>query len=139
MTDMDLSPRNPVDPAGPVRRRKRKWMPVMVLGLVVVAGGFVVTKLLNDAVDYYCNVDEVGVRDGCDAHGEWIRFVELYLGLYGLSPDDRILCCLQFFYNDPPWLFLTSLRAGAPLDVSERRGGSRSMERMAEAEHRGQS
>ncbi|MGB0114838.1 MAG: cytochrome c maturation protein CcmE [Ilumatobacteraceae bacterium] len=65
--DMDLSPRHRVDPAAPVRARRRNWMPILVLGLVVVAGGFVVTKLLNDAVDYYCNVDEVGVRDGCDA------------------------------------------------------------------------
>ena len=41
-------------------------MPILVLGLVVVAGGVVVTQFLTSAVDYYCNVDEVGVRDGCD-------------------------------------------------------------------------
>ena len=64
-TDMDLSPRTPVDPAGRVRR-KRNWLPVLVLGLVVIAGGVIVTQFLTQAVDYYCNVDEVGERSGCD-------------------------------------------------------------------------
>jgi cytochrome c-type biogenesis protein CcmE len=27
----------------------------------------IVTQFLRSAVDYYCNVDEIGVRDGCDA------------------------------------------------------------------------
>ncbi len=40
---------------------------MLVLGLVVVAGGVIVVQFLTSAVDYYCNVDEVGVRDGCDA------------------------------------------------------------------------
>ncbi len=65
MNDMDLSPRSPVEPATPVRR-KRNWLPLLVLGLVVVAGGVIVTQFLTQAVDYYCNVDEVGRRSGCD-------------------------------------------------------------------------
>jgi crotonobetaine/carnitine-CoA ligase len=69
----------------------------------------------------YYTSGTTGPPKGCMVgHDYWIRFVELYLGLYGLGPQDRILCCLQFFYNDPPWLFLTSLRAGVPL-VSMRR------------------
>jgi len=64
-SDMDLSPRTPVGPAAPVRR-KRNWLPMLVLAMVVVAGGVIVTQFLTQAVDYYCNVDEVGVRDGCD-------------------------------------------------------------------------
>ena len=64
-SDLDLSPRTPVGPAAPVRR-KRNWMAFAVLGLVVVAGGVIVTQFLTQAVDYYCNVDEVGTRDGCD-------------------------------------------------------------------------
>ncbi len=39
---------------------------MVVLALVVVAGGVIVTQFLTSAVDYYCNVDEVGVRGGCD-------------------------------------------------------------------------
>jgi len=64
-TDMDLSPRTPVDAATRVRR-KRNWLPLLVLGLVVIAGGVIVTQFLTQAVDYYCNVDEVGRRSGCD-------------------------------------------------------------------------
>ncbi len=66
MTDIDLSPRSPVDPADVPVRRRRRWVPMVVLALVVVAGGVIVTQFLTSAVDYYCNVDEVNVRDGCD-------------------------------------------------------------------------
>lgn len=62
----DLSPRT--GPAtSTTSRRKRRWMPLVVLGLVLVAGGVIVTQFLRSAVDYYCNVDEVGERSGCDA------------------------------------------------------------------------
>ncbi len=66
MTDMDLTPRNEQPHAGS-SRRKRNLVPMLVLALVVVAGGVIITQFLSSAVDYYCNVDEVGVRDGCDA------------------------------------------------------------------------
>jgi cytochrome c-type biogenesis protein CcmE len=62
---LDLSPREPVGPARS-KRAKRNWLPLLVLGLVVVAGGVIVTQFLTQAVDYYCNVDEVGDRNGCD-------------------------------------------------------------------------
>jgi cytochrome c-type biogenesis protein CcmE len=39
---------------------------MLVLVLVIVAGGVMVTQFLGSAIDYYCNVDEIGVRDGCD-------------------------------------------------------------------------
>ena len=45
----------------------RRWMSLVVLGLVLVAGGVIVTQFLRSAVDYYCNVDEIGKRSGCDA------------------------------------------------------------------------
>jgi cytochrome c-type biogenesis protein CcmE len=67
MADLDLTPRAaPGEPNGRSRKR-RNWIPMLVLGLVLVAGGVIVTQFLTSAVDYYCNVDEVGVRDGCDA------------------------------------------------------------------------
>lgn len=62
---MDLSPREVV-PTAQGRKRKRPWLAYGVLGLVVVFGGVLVTQFLTNAVDYYCNVDEVGVKDGCD-------------------------------------------------------------------------
>jgi len=67
MTEMDLTPRGPADPAASAPRAKRKWLPMVVLALVLVAGGVIVTQFLTSAVDYYCNVDEIGVRDGCDS------------------------------------------------------------------------
>jgi len=63
----DLSPRTPDATARSARRRQRTWLPLVVLALVLVAGGVLVTQFLRSAVDYYCNVDEVGVRSGCDA------------------------------------------------------------------------
>ncbi|MBI4885124.1 MAG: cytochrome c maturation protein CcmE, partial [Actinobacteria bacterium] len=61
---MDLSPRE-VIPTAP-RGRKKPWFAYAVLALVLVAGGVVVAKFLSSALDYYCNVDEIGVKDGCD-------------------------------------------------------------------------
>jgi cytochrome c-type biogenesis protein CcmE len=62
--ELDLSPR-------PAPRRspgvQRRWLPLLLLGVVVAAGGVILVKFLGSAVDYYCNVDEVGERDGCDA------------------------------------------------------------------------
>jgi len=66
-TTTDLRPRT--GPADGATRAptKRRWLPMVVLGLVLVAGGVIVTQFLRSAVDYYCNVDEVGTRSGCDA------------------------------------------------------------------------
>ena len=66
MSDMDLSPRTSETGGGAPARKKRNWLPIVVLALVVVAGGVIITKFLNESVDYYCNVDEIGVRDGCE-------------------------------------------------------------------------
>jgi len=62
---VDLSPREVV-PTAVGRRRKRPWLAIAVLVVVLVGGGVLVAKFLTSAVDYYCNVDEVGVKDGCD-------------------------------------------------------------------------
>jgi cytochrome c-type biogenesis protein CcmE len=62
----DLSPRTGPDSGVVLSRPRRKWLPMIVLAAVLVAGGVIVTQFLRSAVDYYCNVDEVGVRAGCD-------------------------------------------------------------------------
>jgi cytochrome c-type biogenesis protein CcmE len=41
-------------------------MPIVVVVAAMCAGGVVVTKFLTSAIDYYCNVDEVGSRAGCE-------------------------------------------------------------------------
>jgi cytochrome c-type biogenesis protein CcmE len=66
VSTIDLTPRS--DPgAPPPPKRRRRWAPLVVLALVLVAGGVIVTQFLRSAVDYYCNVDEIGRRDGCEA------------------------------------------------------------------------
>ena len=60
---LDLSPRTSVA-TGP-RRRQRRWGPIVMLALVLVAGGVVITQFLGNALDYYCNADEVGVKKDC--------------------------------------------------------------------------
>jgi carnitine-CoA ligase len=74
----------------------------------------------------YYTSGTTGPPKGCMVgHDYWLRFVELYLRLYGMTATDRLLCCLQFFYGDPPWLLLTSLHAGAPLIAMRRFSVSR--------------
>jgi cytochrome c-type biogenesis protein CcmE len=63
----DLSPRTQPEPLEHGAGRRRRWMPMVLLGLVLVAGGVIVTQFLRSAIDYYCNVDEIGTRSGCDA------------------------------------------------------------------------
>lgn len=65
---LDLTPR-PADTAGtPKRRNTRKWVSISVLVLVIAGGGVVLTKFLTSSLDYYCNVDEVGSKSGCEAN-----------------------------------------------------------------------
>lgn len=64
--DVDLSPRAAVPTATAVRTRNRRIVPIVVLALAVVAGGVIVTQFLSSAVDFFCNVDEVGEREGCE-------------------------------------------------------------------------
>lgn len=61
----DLTPRTGPTDSAAVARRRRRWLPMVVLGLVLVSGGVIVTQFLRSAVDYYCNVDEIGERSGC--------------------------------------------------------------------------
>ena len=65
MSTIDLTPRD--DQGAPAPRKRRRWAPLVLLALVLVAGGVIVTQFLRSAVDYFCNVDEIDVRDGCEA------------------------------------------------------------------------
>lgn len=64
---MDLSPRTEApESTSSTSTPRRRWVPIIVLALVLVAGGMLVTQFLRSAVDYFCNVDEIGQRDGCE-------------------------------------------------------------------------
>jgi cytochrome c-type biogenesis protein CcmE len=64
-TGLDLTPRTSAGSGSGTVRRKRHWGAFVVLGVVLVVGGIVVTKFLTQSLDYYCNVDEVGVKSNC--------------------------------------------------------------------------
>ncbi len=63
---MDLSPRQTTTTATLPPPRRRNWRAIVLLVVVLVAGGIVVTKFLTSAIDFYCNVDEVGQKSGCE-------------------------------------------------------------------------
>ena len=58
---MDLTPR-PTEPS----KKRRRLIQIVLLSLVGVGGVVIVTQFLTSAIDYYCNVDEIGVRSGCE-------------------------------------------------------------------------
>jgi cytochrome c-type biogenesis protein CcmE len=64
---VDLSPRQTSTLERVAPPRRRNWTAYALLVLVLVAGGVVVTKFLTSAIDFYCNVDEVGHKSGCEA------------------------------------------------------------------------
>jgi cytochrome c-type biogenesis protein CcmE len=58
---VELTPRTLDEPAPPPRSgrsKARRWLPLAVLGLVVVALGVVMVKGLSDATVYFRNADE---------------------------------------------------------------------------------
>jgi len=59
---VDLTPR----PTSEAPRNKRRIIPAVIAGFAVAAGIAIVALFLTSSIDYYCNVDEVGVREGCD-------------------------------------------------------------------------
>ena len=63
---MDLSPRQTTTTATLPPPRRRNWKAFALLIVVLIAGGVVVTKFLTSAIDFYCNVDEVGHKSGCE-------------------------------------------------------------------------
>jgi crotonobetaine/carnitine-CoA ligase len=74
----------------------------------------------------YYTSGTTGPPKGCMVdHAYWLRFAGLYKELYGLKKSDRILCCLQFFYADPPWQVILSLHTGVPLVCMRRFSVSR--------------
>jgi cytochrome c-type biogenesis protein CcmE len=62
---VDLSPREAAAPKAATK--KRRWGAIIALSLVLIGGGVIVTKFLTSAIDYYCNVNDIGVKDGCEA------------------------------------------------------------------------
>ena len=104
-TPVDLTPRPA--PEGATAKRRRRWLPSLVLVLVIGAGAVVVTQFLTSAIDYYCNVDEVGVKDGCDP-GRRLR-IQGVVDEGSVANDGVVTSFTVSFMGSFGWLFTRSL------------------------------
>ncbi len=79
-----------------------------------------------DIANVYYTSGTTGLPKGCMIdHEHWLRQIDVDLRLHPKGPDDRILCCLQFYYMDPGLLFLMSLHGGGPMVTMRRFSVSR--------------
>jgi len=79
-----------------------------------------------DLTNIFYTSGTTGPPKGCAVgHDYWIRFAALMAELYGITAADRMICCLQFFYNDPPWMLLLALQSGTSMVVMRRFSVSR--------------
>ncbi len=80
----------------------------------------------GDLTNIFYTSGTTGPPKGCAVgHDYWIRFAELMAERFSFTGTDRMICCLQFFYNDPPWMLLLALNAGTSMVVMRRFSVSR--------------
>jgi crotonobetaine/carnitine-CoA ligase len=80
----------------------------------------------DDITNVYYTSGTTGPPKGCMVdHEWWLRTVDIDLRLHPKGPDDRMLCCLQFYYADPGWQVLAALQCGGAVVVMRRFSVSR--------------
>ena len=80
----------------------------------------------GDLTNIFYTSGTTGPPKGCAVgHDYWVRFADLMAELFSITAADRMICCLQFFYNDPPWMLLLALRAGTSMVAMRRFSVSR--------------
>lgn len=80
----------------------------------------------GDIVNIYYTSGTTGPPKGCMVdHEWWLRTVDVLLRRIPTGPEDRQLCCLQFFYSDPGHQLLECLQTGGALVVMRRFSVSR--------------
>jgi carnitine-CoA ligase len=80
----------------------------------------------GDLTNIFYTSGTTGPPKGCAVgHDYWVRFADLMAKQFGITADDRMICCLQFFYNDPPWMLLLALNAGTTMVAMRRFSVSR--------------
>jgi crotonobetaine/carnitine-CoA ligase len=80
----------------------------------------------GDLTNIFYTSGTTGPPKGCAVgHDYWVRFAELMADQFSFTAADRMICCLQFFYNDPPWMLLLALRAGTSMVAMRRFSVSR--------------
>jgi crotonobetaine/carnitine-CoA ligase len=81
---------------------------------------------LEDITNIFYTSGTTGPPKGCLVdHHWWLRTVDVLLRRTPAGPDDRQLCCLQFFYGDPVHQLLECLHTGGALVVMRRFSVSR--------------
>jgi crotonobetaine/carnitine-CoA ligase len=80
----------------------------------------------GDLTNIFYTSGTTGPPKGCAVgHDYWTRFASLMAEMYSFTAADRMICCLQFFYNDPPWMLLLALSAGTSMVAMRRFSVSR--------------
>jgi crotonobetaine/carnitine-CoA ligase len=80
----------------------------------------------GDLTNIFYTSGTTGPPKGCAVgHDYWIRFAGLMAEQFSFTAADRMICCLQFFYNDPPWMLLLALSAGTSMVAMRRFSVSR--------------
>ncbi len=80
----------------------------------------------GDLTNIFYTSGTTGPPKGCAVgHDYWVRFADLMAAQFGITAADRMICCLQFFYNDPPWMLLLALTAGTTMVAMRRFSVSR--------------
>jgi carnitine-CoA ligase len=80
----------------------------------------------GDLTNIFYTSGTTGPPKGCAVgHDYWVRFADLMARQFGITAADRMICCLQFFYNDPPWMLLLALNAGTTMVAMRRFSVSR--------------
>ena len=80
----------------------------------------------GDLTNIFYTSGTTGPPKGCAVgHDYWIRFADLMAERFSFTAADRMICCLQFFYNDPPWMLLLALSAGTSMVAMRRFSVSR--------------
>jgi carnitine-CoA ligase len=81
---------------------------------------------ITDVTNVYYTSGTTGLPKGCMLdHSWWLRMADLFIRMYSMHDRDRLLCCLPFYYGDPPWMFVASLNRGTPFIAMRRFSVSR--------------
>jgi crotonobetaine/carnitine-CoA ligase len=80
----------------------------------------------GDLTNIFYTSGTTGPPKGCAVgHDYWVRFAALMAEQFSFTAADRMICCLQFFYNDPPWMLLLALNSGTTMVAMRRFSVSR--------------
>jgi len=80
----------------------------------------------SDIVTIHYTSGTTGAPKGCMLdHEWWLRLCDVHLRMTRYARDDRLLCCVPFYYPDSLFLLLCQLQAGDALVVMRRFSASR--------------